>query len=102
MGEEVFLFVLSLSHHRECACMMGSVWLPPPASKGLKDKAGVLRQWAKERGASDAKARKIVGLLTVRWMWDLPLPPHTHRLAVVFDVRWYRYLFRRHIKHVLG
>jgi hypothetical protein len=81
---------------------MGSVWLPPPEPKGLKDDAQLLRQWKKDQRALDAQTDRIVGLLTVSWMCSLALPSRTHRSAAVLDARWHRYLFRRHVNNVLG
>lgn len=62
----------------------------------------MLYNWAKDRGASQPQCDRIVGLLTVDWMCNLPLPPRTRRSVGVTDTHWHRFLFRRHVQHILG
>lgn len=75
----------------------------PPLSplKILDREAKVLYEWAINHGASEAQGKCIVGLLSVNWMCQLPLPPRTRRLSGISDAHWHRYLFRRHINFIL-
>lgn len=57
--------------------------------------------WANLRGASNRQVAQIVALPGVESMRSLPLPPRTHRKAGTPDYLWLRFLFRRHIQHIL-
>jgi hypothetical protein len=73
----------------------------PPVPTKFQVEGEFLYRWATARGATNAKAERICGLLNLWWMLRLPLPLHTHRQAGTPDYRWHRYLFRRHIQHIL-
>lgn len=76
--------------------------IPPRAPASLQKEADVLQNWAIDRGATTKQCNRIVGLLSVEWMCRLPLPPRTHRSKGVTNTHWHRFLFRRHIQHILG
>ena len=75
---------------------------PPPAPAGFEAEGQVVYSWARDRGASELVARRIVGLLTIPWLCDLPRPPRTHRSSGRSSAQWFRYLFRRHCGRLLG
>ena len=93
-------------------CWLGSVrvmptgelptMVVPSAPSHLQSEANVLRTWLNLHGANQRQAECILGLLDVEYMLSIPLPPRTHRKPGTADYRWLRFLFRRHIQHILG
>lgn len=79
-----------------------STAIVPPCPTDLLEEGSILYQWAVRRSANPRQANHIVGLLDLRWMCKLPCPPRTWRRPGVEDYVWHRYLFRRHIQHILG
>jgi hypothetical protein len=75
---------------------------PPGAPIGLEEEGRILYNWAADRGATRGQCDRIVGLLSVEWMCDLPRPPRTRRKEGVSDSHWHRFLFRRHVQRILG
>lgn len=73
----------------------------PDAPPYLAAEGELLHNWAISRGASLKQAQRIVGLLNHQWMCRLPLPPWTYRKPDTPDHLWLRFLFRRHVQHIL-
>ena len=75
--------------------------LLPDVPSNLQEEARVLQTWAIERGANSGQLKRIVALLHTEWMLNIPLPPRTQRKPSSPDYLWWRYLFRRHVQHIL-
>lgn len=71
------------------------------AAANLQEAAQVLQDWATLRGASSRQTQRILALLNVDWMRSIPLPPRTYRKVGTPDHLWHRFLFRRHVQHIL-
>ena len=48
--------------------------MPPRAPIGLQEEGQVLYKWARDHGATTRQCDRIVELLSVQWMCNLPLP----------------------------
>lgn len=60
-----------------------------------------MRTWAFRCGATSRQVLRILALLNLEWMCVIPLPPRTYRKPGTLEHQWNRYLFRRHIQHIL-
>lgn len=54
------------------------------------------------RGANSRQAQRIVALLNVDHLCSISRPPRTYRKPTTLDYLWRRFLFRRHVQHILN
>jgi hypothetical protein len=74
----------------------------PATPTHLEAEGRVFHSWAIEQGATERKVERVVGFLNKHWMLQQLLPPNTWRKPGEPEFRWLRYLFRRHLQHILG
>jgi hypothetical protein len=70
------------------------------AGPTTRDPASLLRAWCVDK-ASQTQSERILALLDFQTFVEFPLPPRTWRRAGVTDTTWYRYLWPRHVQHIL-
>jgi hypothetical protein len=64
------------------------------------DLEAVLRGWCTQR-ASLTRTTRILALLNFHTFIALPLPPRTRRRLGATNAQWHRFLWRRHVGHIL-
>lgn len=75
--------------------------LPSGFRHVCRDPTTLLRAWCASRHASLSQTTRIVALLDKEHLFSIPRPPRTSRRAGCPHWKWGRFLFRRHIQHIL-
>lgn len=75
--------------------------LPNSFRPVCRDPTTLLRAWCASRHASLSQTTRILALLDKEHLFSIPRPPRTSRRAGCPDWKWGRFLFRRHIQHIL-
>jgi hypothetical protein len=75
--------------------------MPLGYSPPIRDPLTLIRAWCAGRRTSAGQERRIVALLSKDHLLSLPLPLRTRRRAGTTDAEWHRFLWRRHVQHIL-
>lgn len=101
-------FTAFLVHHSrflffccQVALMASTRPLPSGFRPICRDPTTLLKAWCASRHASLSQTTRIVALLDKKYLFSIPRPPRTTRRAGCPHWKWGRFLFRRHIQHIL-
>jgi hypothetical protein len=74
----------------------------PPLAADMQIEGEILSSWLQQQRTTILQQSKVLGLMDIEWMRSFPLPPRTIQQEGAPEYKWLRFLFRRHVQHILN